>query len=145
MESLLSSLRKFLQQKDLDSSVSIHAVERFLGDEALKIIGNLSPKRLLVKNYDCRYILLDFRAYHLRKLLMKSLFSKQAQVNGGMMNFGIPAYRMPRNILQAEIKRIENFRVKIVLNYKVQDILKEKRKWRFRCGFVAIGAHLAKK
>ena len=43
-----------------------------------------------------------------------------------MMNFGIPAYRMPRNILQAEIKRIENFELKIVLNYKVQDILKEK-------------------
>jgi NADPH-dependent glutamate synthase beta subunit-like oxidoreductase len=62
-----------------------------------------------------------------------------------MMNFGIPAYRMPRNILQAEIKRIENFGVKIVLNYKVQDILKEKENGGFDAVFVAIGAHLAKK
>jgi NADPH-dependent glutamate synthase beta subunit-like oxidoreductase len=61
-----------------------------------------------------------------------------------MLNFGIPAYRLPRAELMAEIKRIEEFDVKIVLNSKVQDVLEAKAAGKFDAVFVAIGAHLAK-
>ena len=135
-------------RKDLDSSVSIHAVERFLGDEALKNNWQFYPPKTLTGK---KIMIVGAgpsglsAAYHLRKLGHKVTIFEAGPVAGGMMNFGIPAYRMPRNILQAEIKRIENFGVKIVLNYKVQDILKEKENGGFDAVFVAIGAHLAKK
>ena len=135
-------------RKDLDSSVSIHAVERFLGDEALKNNWQFYPPKTLTSK---KIMIVGAgpsglsAAYHLRKLGHEVTIFEAGPVAGGMMNFGIPAYRMPRNILQAEIKRIENFGVKIVLNYKVQDILKEKENGSFDAVFVAIGAHLAKK
>jgi len=135
-------------RKDLDSSVSIHAVERFLGDEALKNNWQFYPPKTLTGK---KIMIVGAgpsglsAAYHLRKLGHEVTIFEAGPVAGGMMNFGIPAYRMPRNILQAEIKRIENFGVKIVLNYKVQDILKEKENSGFDAVFVAIGAHLAKK
>lgn len=135
-------------RKDLDSSVSIHAVERFLGDEALKNNWQFYPPKTLTGK---KIMIVGAgpsglsAAYHLRKLGHEITIFEAGPVAGGMMNFGIPAYRMPRNILQAEIKRIENFGVKIVLNYKVQDILKEKENGGFDAVFVAIGAHLAKK
>ena len=135
-------------RKDLDSSVSIHAVERFLGDEALKNNWQFYPPKTLTGK---KIMIVGAgpsglsAAYHLRKLGHEVTIFEAGPVAGGMMNFGIPAYRMPRNILQAEIRRIENFGVKIVLNYKVQDILKEKENGGFDAVFVAIGAHLAKK
>lgn len=135
-------------RKDLDSSVSIHAVERFLGDEALKNNWQFYPPKTLTGK---KIMIVGAgpsglsAAYHLRKLGHEVTIFEAGPVAGGMMNFGIPAYRMPRNILQAEIKRIENFGVKIVLNYKVQDILKEKENGGFDAVFVAIGAHLGKK
>lgn len=135
-------------RKDLDSSVSIHAVERFLGDEALKNDWQYTPvtsstgKKIMIVGAGPSGL---SAAYHLRKLGHQVTVFEAGPVAGGMMNFGIPAYRMPRNILQAEIKRIENFGVKILLNYKVEDILKEKENGCFDAVFVAIGAHIAKK
>jgi NADPH-dependent glutamate synthase beta subunit-like oxidoreductase len=60
------------------------------------------------------------------------------------MHFGIPAYRLPREALMTEIRRIENLGVKIVLNHKVDDVLAEKSDGRFNAVFVAIGAGVGK-
>jgi NADPH-dependent glutamate synthase beta subunit-like oxidoreductase len=59
---------------------------------------------------------------------------------GGMMHFGIPAYRLPRADLMREIARIESMGVRIVLNHKVDDLLAEKAESGFNAVFVAIGA-----
>lgn len=133
---------------ELDTSVSIHAVERFLGDEALKNNWQFAApkaftgKKIMIVGAGPSGL---SAAYHLRKLGHEVTIFEAGPVAGGMMNFGIPAYRMPRNILQAEIKRIEDFGVKIVLNHKIEDILQEKQLGGFDAVFVAIGAHLAKK
>ncbi len=66
-------------------------------------------------------------------------------VAGGMMHFGIPAYRLPRDILDGEIKRIEDMGVKFVLNHKVEDVVAEKEEGKFDAVFVAVGAHLSKR
>jgi NADPH-dependent glutamate synthase beta subunit-like oxidoreductase len=63
---------------------------------------------------------------------------------GGMMRFGIPAYRMPRDVLDGEIERIESVGVKLTLNHKVEDVLKEKEEGGFDAVFMAIGAHVGK-
>lgn len=61
------------------------------------------------------------------------------------MHFGIPAYRLPRSELMAEIRRIEKLGVRIVLNHKVEDLLAEKNSGQFDAVFIAIGAHLDRK
>ena len=58
-----------------------------------------------------------------------------------MMHFGIPAYRLPREELDAEIERIEAMGVRIVLGHKVEDVRAERRAGGFDAAFVAIGAH----
>jgi len=63
---------------------------------------------------------------------------------GGMLHFGIPAYRLPRKDLMKEIAQIEKMGVKIVLNHKVEDVLAEKLAGSFDAVFIAIGAHISK-
>ena len=60
------------------------------------------------------------------------------------MHFGIPSYRLPRDILAAEVKRIEEMGVKIKLNQKVEDLKVEKEAGQFDAVFVAVGAHIGR-
>jgi NADPH-dependent glutamate synthase beta subunit-like oxidoreductase len=66
-------------------------------------------------------------------------------VAGGMMHFGIPAYRLPRSVLDGEIERIERFGVTLTLNHKVEDLAAERDAGGFDAVFVAVGAHLSKR
>lgn len=132
----------------VDSTVSIHAVERFLGDQALKhgwkpkITAKPSGKRVLVVGAGPSGL---SAAYHLRRLGHEVEIHEAGPVAGGMMHFGIPAYRMPREELEAEAKRIENMGVKFVFNHRVEDVLIEKTDGKFDAVFIAVGAHISKK
>lgn len=135
-------------RSNLDSSVSIHAVERFLGDMAIEegwkvewpqlkgggkimVIG-AGPSGLSA-------------AYHLTRLGHQVEIFEAGPMAGGMMHFGIPAYRLPRNIIAAEVDRIEAMGVKIHLNHRVDDVVAEKAAGGFDAVFVAVGAHIGKK
>ena len=59
------------------------------------------------------------------------------------MRFGIPSYRLPRGILEGEIKRIQDMGVNIVLNKKVENV--EDVKDDFDAVFLAVGAHIGKR
>jgi len=83
-------------------------------------------------------------AYHLRRLGHEVEIHDAGPLPGGMLHFGIPAYRLPRADLIAEISRIEDLGVRIVLNHKVEDVLQEQAAGAFDAVFIAIGAHLAK-
>ena len=132
----------------VDHAVSIHAVERFLGDKALElswqpeVSSTISGKKVMVVGAGPSGL---SAAYHLKRLGHEVEIFEAGPMPGGMMHFGIPAYRLPRNILMAEIKRIEDFGVKIHLNYKVSDIAAEKAKGNFDAVFIAVGAHIGKK
>ncbi|MGB5065391.1 MAG: NAD(P)-binding protein [Candidatus Competibacter sp.] len=132
----------------LDSSVSIHAVERFLGEMALRenwqfeITVPPSGKRVLVVGAGPSGL---SAAYHLTRLGHTVEIHEAGPMAGGMMHFGIPSYRLPRDVLDAEIKRIENMGVKIVLNHRVDDLLAEKQAGNFDAMFVAVGAHISKR
>jgi NADPH-dependent glutamate synthase beta subunit-like oxidoreductase len=135
-------------RKQLDATVSIHAVERFLGDKAQEegwtppIDSDPTGKKVLVVGAGPSGL---SAAYHLTRLGHQVEIRDAGPVAGGMMHFGIPAYRLPRDVLDREIKRIEDMGVKIVLNHKVEDLLKEKEEGGFDAAFVAVGAHLSKK
>jgi NADPH-dependent glutamate synthase beta subunit-like oxidoreductase/Pyruvate/2-oxoacid:ferredoxin oxidoreductase delta subunit len=135
-------------RKEVDSTVSIHAVERFLGDEALRLGWKIAPdappsgKRVLVVGAGPSGL---SAAYHLARLGHSVEIHEAGPMAGGMMHFGIPAYRLPRQELAMEIRRIEDLGVKIVLNRKVQDVLAAKQAGRFDAVFIAVGAHLSKR
>jgi len=132
----------------IDSSVSIHAIERFLGDMALekgwhpRFNAEPSGKRILVIGAGPSGL---SAAYHLCRMGHEVEVFEAGPVPGGMMHFGIPSYRLPRNILEAEAKRIADMGVKFRYNYKVENIASEKKSGRFDAVFVAIGAHIGKK
>lgn len=132
----------------LDTSVSIHSLERYLGDLALENQWKFTPpksksgKRILIIGAGPSGI---SAAYHLTKLGHDVSIFEAGPIPGGMMNFGIPAYRLPRNILQAEIQRIMDLGIELRLNYKVTNILQEKTEGDFDAVFIAIGAHISKK
>lgn len=135
-------------REQLDGAVSIHAVERFLGDRAIAenwqvdIDAAPSGKRVLVIGAGPSGL---SAAYHLARLGHQVVIYEAGPVAGGMMRFGIPAYRLPRHELDSEIRRIEALGVEIVLNRKVDDLLADKTAGRFDAVFVAVGAHLSKR
>jgi NADPH-dependent glutamate synthase beta subunit-like oxidoreductase len=122
-------------------------VERFLGDLAVRsgwkvpVTAQPSGKRVLVVGAGPGGL---SAGYHLKRFGHDVEIHDAGPLPGGMLHFGIPAYRLPRADLMAEIKRIEDFGVKIVLKSKVQDVLEAKAAGKFDAVFVAIGAHLAK-
>lgn len=131
----------------VDGAVSIHAVERFLGDMAFEqgwtpqIVGEKSNKRVLVVGAGPSGL---SAAYHLARLGHEVEIRDAGPTAGGMMHFGIPSYRLPRDVLAAEVKRIEDMGVKITLNQKVEDLKAEKEAGRFDAVFVAVGAHIGR-
>jgi 2-oxoacid:acceptor oxidoreductase delta subunit (pyruvate/2-ketoisovalerate family) len=132
----------------LDEPVSIHAVERFLGDEAirqgwkLEITAEPTGKRVLVVGAGPSGL---SAAYHLARLGHSVSIWDAGPMTGGMMRFGIPKYRLPRDILDAEIARIEDLGVEIRLNTKVDDLAPVMQEGKFDAAFLAVGAHLAKR
>ncbi len=131
-----------------DSAVSIHAVERFLGDLALAEGWQLEKpteetgKKILIVGAGPSGL---SAAYQLVRMGHHVEIREAGPVAGGMIHFGIPAYRMPRDELQAEIDRIENMGVKITLDHRVDDVLAEKEEGGFDAVFAAVGAHISKK
>jgi NADPH-dependent glutamate synthase beta subunit-like oxidoreductase len=133
---------------EIDTPVSVHSVERFLGDTALEQGWQFdkpaasSGKKVLIVGAGPSGMA---AAFHLARLGHEVEIRDAGPAAGGMMHIGIPAYRLPRNILEAEVKRIENLGVKITLNHKVTDLMKEKEAGSFDAVFTAVGAHLSKK
>ena len=132
----------------LDAAVSIHAVERFLGDRAReagwKVVPDapLSGRRVLVVGAGPSGL---SAAYHLARLGHAVEVREAGPVAGGMLAFGIPAYRLPRKVLADEVRRIEEMGVRFVFDHKVEDLLAEKRDGAFDAVFLAIGAHIGKR
>ncbi len=133
---------------EIDSPVSIHAVERFLGDLALKegwrarVEVPTTGKRVLVVGAGPSGL---SAAYHLARLGHTVEIHEAGPAAGGMMRFGIPAYRLPREELAREIERVEDMGVRIVLDHRIKDVAASLQEGRFDAVFVAIGAHLGKR
>ena len=135
-------------RKDLDAAVSIHSVERYLGDLALERGWRFEVPR---RNSGRRVLIIGAgpsglsAAYHLRRLGHEVEIHDSADAPGGMMRYGIPEYRLPRDVLDAEVARITDMGVVIRNNTPVTDLLATQVAGRFDAVFVAIGAHLSKR
>ncbi|MDH5655494.1 MAG: NAD(P)-binding protein [Spirochaetia bacterium] len=133
---------------NVDQPVGINAVERFLGDEALKQGWKFDPpleatgKRVLVVGAGPSGL---SAAYQLARFGHAVEIHEAGPYAGGMMRFGIPKYRLPRDILDAEVQRICDMGVKLKLNTKVDSIEKSMKEGKFDAAFLAVGAHIAKR
>jgi NADPH-dependent glutamate synthase beta subunit-like oxidoreductase len=132
----------------VDASVGINSVERFLGDEAIKQgwafvrPAAQSGKRVLVVGAGPSGL---SAAYHLARLGHSVEIHEAGPLAGGMMRFGIPKYRLPREVLDAEVKRILDLGVVLRLDTKVGNIAESMQAGGFDAAFLAVGAHIGKR
>jgi len=132
----------------IDSPVGINSIERFLGDEAIRQGWKFAPpaartgKRVLIVGAGPSGL---SAAYHLARLGHRVAIHDAGPLAGGMMRFGIPLYRLPREVLDAEVKRITDLGVELKLDSKIDSIPDTLREGRFDAAFLAVGAHIAKR
>ena len=132
----------------LDEAVGINSVERFLGDAAIKhgwafdVPASESGKKVLVVGAGPSGM---SAAYHLRRLGHAVHVIEAGPMLGGMMRFGIPKYRLPREVIEAEMTRILALGVTVQLNTKVSDILATMKSGGFDAAFLAVGAHIGRR
>jgi NADPH-dependent glutamate synthase beta subunit-like oxidoreductase len=135
-------------RQQVDEAVGINSVERFLGDEAIKRGWKFDKpaadtgKRVLVVGAGPSGL---SAAYHLARLGHAVEIHEAGPLAGGMMRFGIPKYRLPRDVLDAEVLRILELGVVLRLDTKVDRILDTMQAGRFDAAFLAVGAHIGKR
>ena len=85
-------------------------------------------------------------AYYLQLMGHQVTVMERLDKLGGMVRYGIPAYRLPRNYLDADIDHILSTGVKTQMGVSVgSDITVEDLRKEFDAVYLAFGAHTAKK
>jgi 2-oxoacid:acceptor oxidoreductase delta subunit (pyruvate/2-ketoisovalerate family) len=132
----------------IDEAVGINSVERFLGDEALRqgwtveVTAKPTDQRVLVVGAGPAGLA---AAYHLRLLGHDVTMRDAGDQPGGMMRYGIPAYRLPRDVLDLEIARLVDMGITLELGCEVGDLTAAMTDGRFDAAFLGIGAQLSKR
>ncbi len=131
-------------RKEYDEKVSVKTLERFLGDLALEKgwklpLGELTRKETIAVVGAGPAGL--SAAYQLRKRGFGVTVYEARPKPGGLLTYGIPAYRLPRDILSGEIDRLLQTGIKLQTDVSIKDPaalagLKE----RHAAVFVAAGA-----
>ena len=127
----------------IDEAVGINAIERFLGDRALAegwrpdSVPPPTGRRVLVVGSGPGGMT---AAYHLRRLGHHVVVYESSPLPGGMMRYGIPTYRLPREVVAAEIDRIVALGVEMRCGTPVDDLEATLESGGFDAAFLAVGA-----
>lgn len=132
----------------IDETVNIHAVERFIGDKAIEAQWQVAyqaiptGQRVLVVGAGPAGL---SAAYHLTRMGHVVEVYEAQQHAGGLLYYGIPAYRLPPEVREAEIGRLKTMGVAFHFGKKVTDVLAEKASGGFDAVFLGNGAQECKK
>ena len=136
------------RRDEVDDPVAIRTLKRFIADFELqqtKKKASVSKKKKI--DFQKKYVAVIgsgpaglTAANDLIRLGYGVTIFEALPVAGGMLTVGIPPYRLPRNIIQAEIDSVKNLGVKIQTNTKIND-LNELLQKGYNSVFIAAGAH----
>jgi NADPH-dependent glutamate synthase beta subunit-like oxidoreductase len=128
---------------DLDEPVAIHAMERFIGDAAIK--DDLDSG---LKTYPANGKIVCIigagpaglaAGYFLSRLGYSCDIYEARPEPGGILRWGIPRYRLPEDVLAREIERIKTYGIKIACNTPItQDFIEDAKK-RYHAFFIGCG------
>jgi 2-oxoacid:acceptor oxidoreductase delta subunit (pyruvate/2-ketoisovalerate family) len=131
-------------RRDYDEPIAIHALERFVSDFA----SNLSRKIEKIKGKGKEKVAIIGSgpagmscAYHLAKLRYPVTVFESFPLAGGMLRVGIPSYRLPKDVLDREIKEIETLGVEIRTGVSLGENLIWEDLKDYQAIFIATGAH----
>ncbi len=138
-------------REEKDGRVAVNSVERFLGDWAIErrlplpTLAAPGSQRETIAVVGAGPAGLSC-AYHLARRGYPVTVFEGLPEAGGMLRYGIPDYRLPRNVLDAEIARIAALGVEFRCGTTVgRDVDLEALRRDHQAVFVAIGAHRGKK
>jgi len=138
-------------RKEKDGAVGINSVERFLGDWAIErrlpapFAPDRAPRAEKIAVVGAGPAGLSC-AYHLARRGYRVTVYESLPEAGGMLRYGIPDYRLPRQVLAAEVSRIESLGVEFRCGTAVgKDVAFDALVAEHDAVFVAIGAHQGKK
>lgn len=130
---------------ELDEPLAINAMERFLGDFAIAA-GLPLPRAPAAKVRSRLGVVgagpsgLSF-AYQMARRGHRVTVYDAREKAGGMLRYGVPEYRLPTPVLDAEIQRILALGVDLRLNVRVgKDVSLDALRQRHSCLYLAIGA-----
>jgi NADPH-dependent glutamate synthase beta subunit-like oxidoreductase len=132
----------------LDETVGINSVERFLGDKAIEEgwahtrLRDSTGKRVLIIGAGPSGLAC---AYHLARLGHEVVVRDAEDQPGGMMRYGIPRYRLPREVLDAEVAKIAELGVTFEYGRRVDNAVDAMREGGFDAVFLAVGAHIGRR
>ena len=130
----------------IDKPVAIRSIERFLGDLDLKAKKRFMPEMKPRKKEKVAVVGSGPAgltcAYYLAKEGYKVTIFEKAKVLGGMLTTGVPSYRLPRGIVEAEIDLIRKMGVTLKTGVEVgkSKTVAQLREDGFKAFFLSLGA-----
>lgn len=133
-------------RNEKEGSVSINAYERWIGDFAIengfdheKLTDEVRPEKIAVVGSGPAGLSCAFQLA--RRGYQVTIFEAFKET-GGMLRYGIPPYRLPRNVIDAEVAAIERMGVEIKCSTVVgKDISLDELKAKYDAVYLGIGAH----
>ncbi|CAM3737273.1 NAD(P)-binding protein [Parendozoicomonas haliclonae] len=134
-------------RKETDGGVQINGTEKYIGDQALQHGWQFARPE---QESGLKVLVIGggpgglSTAYHLRRAGHSVVICEAQPKLGGMLRYGIPSYRLPREILDMEIDRILAMgNIEVRTNTRVEDIEAMKQAEGFHSVFVSVGNWIA--